>query len=78
MDPTACWQRIVDALQDNNTIEAIDAAIDLAAWLNRGGFMPEIENSGQHTRESYVWAVLTFLLELDPDDELRHRMENEK
>ncbi len=71
MDPTACWERMRSALKSGEVVEAIYASVDLATWLNSGGFMPEVEYTGQHTRESYVWAVLSFLMALDPDDDLR-------
>ncbi len=69
MDPNACWQRMVDALIEGNTVEAINASIDLSIWLNRGGMFPDV----RHTDPvRYVWAVLTFMCELDPDDKLRN------
>lgn len=72
MDPTACWERIRSALLASDTLEAVDAAIDLAGWLNGGGLLPDIDDLGRSTRDSgRVWAVLNFLLELDPDDSLR-------
>lgn len=40
MDPDACLQRWVSALQDEDHAEAIQAHEDLTAWLARGGFEP--------------------------------------
>lgn len=41
MDPNACLQRFLDALEDNDASEAWHAHLDLSVWLNRGGFAPD-------------------------------------
>jgi hypothetical protein len=72
MDPNACWQRIRNALLAKDTLEAIDGAIDLAGWLNGGGFYPDVDRLTLNvTPRDYVWSVLDFLLGLDPDDSFR-------
>jgi hypothetical protein len=43
MDPTACWKRIVDAIESQDRDETVDACEDLAKWLQRKGVMPHIE-----------------------------------
>ena len=43
MDPNACFQLILDALETHDTDEARDHADDLRNWLRRGGFMPAIQ-----------------------------------
>ncbi len=43
MDPNACFQLILDALETHDTDEAREHADDLRNWLRRGGFMPTIE-----------------------------------
>jgi hypothetical protein len=43
MDPTACWKRILDAIEGNDKDEQIDACEDLAEWLSNKGFAPTIE-----------------------------------
>jgi hypothetical protein len=40
MDPNACIDRIINAIEDADIEEAIDAIDDLTRWLNRGGFAP--------------------------------------
>ena len=40
MDPNACFQRIMDAIADNDRAEAQEAAEDLHEWLRKGGFPP--------------------------------------
>jgi hypothetical protein len=41
MDPTACWQRWLDAISDDDLQEAYEASQDLTNWLNSGGFAPK-------------------------------------
>lgn len=65
MDPTACWERIRTALMANNTLEAIDAASDLKAWLDDDGAMPDVEEWRGSSRWTYVWSVLSFFMKLD-------------
>ncbi len=43
MDPNACLQRFLGALEDNDAHEAWDAHLDLSVWLSRGGFEPSDE-----------------------------------
>lgn len=40
MDPNACWARLVSALEEGDGGEAKDAAVDLAEWIDKGGFVP--------------------------------------
>jgi hypothetical protein len=40
VDPNACLQRFLDALEDNDASEAWHAHLDLSVWLTRGGFEP--------------------------------------
>ncbi len=40
MDPNACLQRFLDALDDNEAHEAWDAHLDLKVWISRSGFEP--------------------------------------
>lgn len=40
MDPDACLQRYRDAMSEHDRDEATAAAIDLAEWLDAGGFEP--------------------------------------
>ena len=42
MDPTACLRRIIEASRGNDRAEYVAACEDLAGWLRRGGFKPEI------------------------------------
>jgi len=72
IDPTAKWHQMVAAIKAGKPIEAIDEAIELGIHLNGGGDMPVIEYTAQHTKPSYVWAVLSFMSDLDPHDELRN------
>ena len=43
MDPNACFQLILDALETDDPDEAREHADDLRNWLRRGGFMPTIQ-----------------------------------
>ena len=40
MDPQACLERFLNALEDNDLREAAEAKRDLRAWLANGGFEP--------------------------------------
>lgn len=40
MDPTACLERALRAMDEENRAEAVDALRELAHWLDRGGFYP--------------------------------------
>jgi hypothetical protein len=40
MDPTACWERMLDAFEAREFDEAAAAAEDLLEWMRRGGFAP--------------------------------------
>jgi hypothetical protein len=42
MDPDACLERMLSALDDNDPAEARDACSDLLSWLVGGGFAPSI------------------------------------
>lgn len=65
MDPTACLQRCLDALDDGDQDEAREAAEDLLRWLDNGGFPPEFNNVGVSgsapiTRDSQsAWGKIT-------------------
>ncbi len=43
MDPNACFQLILNALETHDTDEVREHADDLRNWLRRGGFMPTIQ-----------------------------------
>lgn len=49
MDPTACVQRILDAIHAADAEEFDAAWSDLAVWLNNGGFPPEVKSLGVGT-----------------------------
>lgn len=57
MDPNACYNRMIDALAENDATEAYWGAFDLARWINRGGYATEC---GFTTRRSF----LAFLAEV--------------
>ena len=48
MDPTACLDRLLQALVDKDRDESIEAAHDLKWWLVRGGFLPEVKRNPIH------------------------------
>ena len=81
MDPNQAFNRIRLAVISGDTIQAIDSAIDLAAWLNGGGFYPSLSTVDDTMRltqdevRARVWSILGFFLDLDPNDELRNRLE---
>jgi len=41
MDPNACYERLIAALDEGDIPEAKEAARDLQAWITRGGFEPK-------------------------------------
>ena len=41
MDPNACLDMIVDAIESNDWEEAYYSMVDLRAWLRAGGFPPK-------------------------------------
>jgi hypothetical protein len=55
MDPTACFQRALDAFDDGDYTEAQAACVDLAGWLAKGGHVPEI-----YPRD---WMALVSIME---------------
>jgi hypothetical protein len=40
MDPDACLDRLLDAVADRDPQALLEAAADLAQWLDRGGVPP--------------------------------------
>jgi hypothetical protein len=40
MDPTACFNRLINAILGGHADDAADAAADLAGWIGNGGFTP--------------------------------------
>lgn len=42
MDPKACLRAMLTALTEGNLEEAAERAADLAEWLRKGGFKPEL------------------------------------
>jgi hypothetical protein len=40
MDPNSCMERIAQAIRDRNFEEATLGLLDLAVWIDRGGFRP--------------------------------------
>lgn len=65
MDPTACAIRALDALEAGDAFEAFDAASDLMAWLNKGGFPPigcTEDQAWELAREIMVAAVTTRIV----------------
>ena len=73
MDPTACWERMREALIDGDIGEARAAADDLSTWLARGGFMPEVGGDWTAaTRRPYVRSVLLFVAGLEEDTRCRY------
>lgn len=38
MDPQACWQRYLDACEENDNVERFLAVADLHTWYRNGGF----------------------------------------
>lgn len=47
MDPDACVERIVNAINDSDLEEALEAVNDLENWIRRGGFPPSHESAQQ-------------------------------
>lgn len=55
MDPTACFQRFMEAMDDGLYDVAQAAAGDLASWIGKGGHVPEL-----YPRD---WAALAYYLQ---------------
>lgn len=49
MDPKACLQRIFDAIEDLDDVEAVQATSDLLCWILRGGEVPMISSAQSDT-----------------------------
>jgi hypothetical protein len=47
MDPQACFERILDAIENQDADEFTGAFEDLANWLQRGGFPPVVRSLGE-------------------------------
>lgn len=41
MDPECCWNRLLNMLMGGNEEEAMIAARDMAAWIDKGGYIPK-------------------------------------
>jgi hypothetical protein len=46
MDPTQCLRDLLGAITCNDRDSAADAAEELATWIRKGGFLPEVELLG--------------------------------
>lgn len=58
MDPTAAFIKLIEAHEDDNMIELMEAYQDLNNWLNAGGFLPELSRLGEvHTRAIIEWIL---------------------
>ena len=75
MDPDACVDLIVAAIEDEDWEEAIDHANNLDLWLNAGGFPPPRWSGGTYiarfgelspSEDAYLWDH-----EVDPHDPMR-------
>jgi len=54
MDPTACWNRLNDAVMDGDAEGFLAACEDLQEWVTRGGAYPK-----QWTAETAgAWLVI--------------------
>lgn len=53
MDPNACLVRLLIACLEDDADTAAEAAADLAQWLNRGGFCPQV----LYTARPYTFTV---------------------
>ena len=42
MDPNATWQELLDAIAQGDRERAIELLHALLAWLEHGGFMPQV------------------------------------
>jgi hypothetical protein len=54
MDPQACLNRIGDA---SDATERRDACRDLAAWIARGGFVPDWTKNKRAARLYRAWCA---------------------
>ena len=59
MDPTACLNHILTALQDHDHTEAYSAAEDLLGWMNRQGFPPDFSTFTREETEDLT-AIICF------------------
>lgn len=55
MDPNACYQRWLDALEEDNNEEAAEAHRDLTAWLASDGLQPNW--TGAERMEFHSWRT---------------------
>lgn len=61
MDPTACLERMLRALTDDDRDEAVGAMEDLAGWICSGGFMPDVPKALDRVASSIVARRLAAL-----------------
>jgi len=65
MDPNATLKKLRNALAHGDMTEAVEATVDLASWLNGGGFEPDWP-MGSTVRD--WWGFADILLSVFPDD----------
>jgi hypothetical protein len=58
MDPTACVEWIVSAIEDGRKEDAAAHIGELIVWMNRGGFAPKLE----HHTLAFLLSTLADLL----------------
>lgn len=51
MDPQACYDELLDALNEKRHDEALDHIDDLREWVRKGGFLPK------HINMKWVWNI---------------------
>lgn len=73
MDPNACLDRFLSALDDQDYEEAEDAYDDLCAWMLKGGFEPDWEEFEQDgvpevTKEWFMGWSPPDCVDTDIDD----------
>jgi len=59
MDPDACLQATLTALAEEEGTEAIEGLRNLAEWIAKGGFFPEIEQCvvSDLNQDAEVWVT---------------------
>ncbi len=58
MDPNACLNELLRALEDGDREDAIIACDNLGDWLQKEGFLPQVEYGGSPQRDGRrAWIV---------------------
>ena len=62
MDPLACYNEMVDLLNDKNVVESKEKAKELKEWLDKGGFYPRVSTFNEHYNNECVDRMISIII----------------